>query len=278
VNSVLLAVELGDARRPGVGSDRLLPIADAREDMRRHVLRMRRRRRNRGIALGRVEPLLGDRRVVVEMDQIVSDTGMARLAPEDWLQDGGPFELICVRLVVGRGGDVERDRMADLGFVVVGIALRQRLHRFQVGLHALAEWNSIVILVHGEQGIDVVTLALRLGAERATLFQCSEPRREILRRRLNVRIVEKAERDAPIRHSACRIGRKHLLEKLLGLAVPERMLVAHGAIEAPLRDLAARGGKVDPAESLVAGILGEDRLGCGQTCRRRQNNCSDCWR
>ena len=43
----------------------------------------------------RIEPLLCDRRIVVEMDQIVRDTGMLRLACKYWLEDRGAFELIA---------------------------------------------------------------------------------------------------------------------------------------------------------------------------------------
>jgi hypothetical protein len=74
VDHVVLAVQLirrrlvgfGRAHRGLVGGNRLLPVADAGKDVRRHMLRMRRRRRDLGIAHGRVEALLGDRRIVVE--------------------------------------------------------------------------------------------------------------------------------------------------------------------------------------------------------------------
>ena len=63
VHRVQLLVEflarLCRARRRDVGRDRFLPIADAREDVRRHVLRVRRGRRDLGVSLGRIEPFLG---------------------------------------------------------------------------------------------------------------------------------------------------------------------------------------------------------------------------
>ena len=79
------------------------------------------------------------------MDQVVRDAGMPRLALEDRLQDGGALELIGIGLVVGRGRDVERDRVEDLRFVVVGIALRQRFHRLEIGLHARAVRDLVVV-------------------------------------------------------------------------------------------------------------------------------------
>ena len=79
-----LIVEIGgflrDTLRHDVGINRLLPIADAREDMRRHMLRMRGAGRDLGVEPRGLEPLLGDRRIVVKVDQIVRDAGMLRLA------------------------------------------------------------------------------------------------------------------------------------------------------------------------------------------------------
>jgi len=73
---------------------------------------------------------------------------------------------------------------------------------------------------------------------------------------------------------ALRIGLQRFLEKLLGRAVPERVLVAHGTVETPLRDLIAGGRKMDQAKPLFTCVLGEGRLGAGQPCRRRDD--TDC--
>jgi len=43
---VLCGVELGDARRLGIGGNRFLPVTDPGEDVRGHVLRVRRRSGN----------------------------------------------------------------------------------------------------------------------------------------------------------------------------------------------------------------------------------------
>ena len=68
-------------------------------------------------------------------------------------------------------------------------------------------------------------------------------------------VVEQAQRDAPIRDSAFGIGLDRLLENLLQFAVPERMLVAHAAVEPPLRGLVARGREMNGAEPLVGLFL-----------------------
>jgi len=60
---------------------------------------MGRGRSDLGIATGGVEALIGDGRIVVEVDQIVGDAGMLGLALEDGLQDGRALELIGIALV-----------------------------------------------------------------------------------------------------------------------------------------------------------------------------------
>ena len=79
----LVVVVLGrfrGARRRDVRRDRFIPIADAREDVRRHVLGMGGRGRDLGVTPGRIEALLRDRGVIIQMDQIMRDAGMLRLA------------------------------------------------------------------------------------------------------------------------------------------------------------------------------------------------------
>jgi len=88
-----------DARGFDIGGNRVLPVADAGEDVRRHVQSMRRAGGDLGIAPGGIEAFLRDGRSVVEMNQIMRHARMLRLTLEDRLQNGRPFELIGVGLV-----------------------------------------------------------------------------------------------------------------------------------------------------------------------------------
>ena len=90
-----------------------------------------------------------------------------------------------------------------------------------------------------------------------------------------MRIVEQAQRDAPIRDAAIGIGLERLLENLLGFAVPERMLVAHGPVEASLRGLVARGREMNGAEPLVGLFLAKGHLPAGHAsrCGNGQGHC-----
>ena len=92
---------LCDTRRFGVGSNRLLPVTEPGENVRRHVLRVCRGRRHLGVAARRREPLLGERRRIVEVYQIMSYARMLRLTRPDFFQDCGPLELIGISLVGG---------------------------------------------------------------------------------------------------------------------------------------------------------------------------------
>ena len=75
--------------------------------------------RDLGVAPRRIEAFLGDRRIVVEVDQIVRDAGMLRLAFADRLQDRRALELVGIGLVGRRSRGVERERVVDLRLVVV---------------------------------------------------------------------------------------------------------------------------------------------------------------
>ena len=67
------------------------------------MARMRDRRRNAGIALGRRNPAIGERRNVVGMNDEVRDAGMLRVLLEQLLQDGDRFELVRVGEIGLRG-------------------------------------------------------------------------------------------------------------------------------------------------------------------------------
>ena len=176
---------------------------------------MWRRRRDLRVALGRGEPFLCQRRRVVEMDQIMRDAGMARLAQEDGLEDGGSLELHRVGLVARRGRDIEFDRIEDLRLVVVRIGLRHVFHCFEIGQHAAAMIDLVEVGVERRHRVDEVALTLRLRTDCLAFLDRRQPERQVGDRRRRVRIVEQAERDAPIGDPAFRVGLQHLLEQLL---------------------------------------------------------------
>ena len=111
-------VALRRRRRARVGRDRILPGADAREDVRGHVQRVRRRGRDARVAARRGQALLRDRRRVVAVDQVVRHARMVGVLGELLLEDRrrlqvGRVGLVGLRL---RAGEVER--VEDLRLVV----------------------------------------------------------------------------------------------------------------------------------------------------------------
>src|SRR6476469_9774370 len=120
--------------------------------------------------------------------------------------------------------------------------------------------DLVVIGVVDRQRVDEIALTFGLSADRLRLLDGGKAERKIGGGRWVMWIVKQAQRDAPVRDAAFGIGLECLLEDLLGFAVPERMLVAHGAVEASLRGLVARGREMDVAEPRVGLVLAERRL------------------
>src|SRR5258705_12645327 len=99
--------------------------------------------------------------------------------------------------------------------------------------------HLVVIRVEDGKGIDVIALALRLGADRLCVLNGSKAEWKIRSRRRGMRIEEQAQGDAPIGDPAFRSGLQHILEYLLGRRVPERRRVSHASVEPLLRSLVA---------------------------------------
>ena len=259
-----LIVEIGrvlrDTLRDLVGVYRLLPVADAREDMRRHMLRVRSVRRDLGVELRRIETFFRDRRIVVEMDQIVCDARMLRLTRKYRLEDRGAFELVRVGLVGRRCRSIERQRVVDLDLIVIRKALRQLFHGLGIGLDARPVIDLVVFGVHDRKRIDEAALALGLGADALSFGDRGRAFGKIFRRRRDVGIEQQAQRNAPIGNPAFGIGLQHVFENLLRCAVPERVLVQHGLVEEFLRLRRARRFEMHLAELAVVGSRGS-RLG-----------------
>ena len=118
--------------RAAVGRRRIGPGADAGEDVRGHVQRVRRVGRDLGVAARRGHALLRDRRRVVAVDQVMRDAGVIGMLGELLLEDPGRLELRGVRLVGRELRPGEVQRVEDLRLVVVRVFRRERL----VGLGA----------------------------------------------------------------------------------------------------------------------------------------------
>jgi len=168
IRLVRLVARNGDVPRTRVCRGGLLPRADAREDVRRHVQRVRRRGRDRRIAPRGRYPFVGDRRRVVAVDQIVRDAGMVGVLLEFILEDRRRLEIRRVGLVGLRLGPGEIERIEDLRFVVGLVLLGERFVRLRARELAVALGTRREVLVIGGDSFDVVALALGLRADAAS--------------------------------------------------------------------------------------------------------------
>src|SRR5215831_3938673 len=94
-------------RRTQVGLDGFFPRAHAREDMRWHMVSVRRSRRNRGILTRGTQPLLRQNRIVVAVNDVVGNTGMVRQLVKDRLENLSALALVGKRLVRLRSSDTQ---------------------------------------------------------------------------------------------------------------------------------------------------------------------------
>jgi hypothetical protein len=116
--------------------------------MRRHVLGVGRVGCDLGIAQRRRQALGGDRWIIIQVNQVVSDTRVLRLALQDRLENCRAFELIGVALVGRRRRNIERDRVEDLRLIVSGIAAGQGFHRLEIGLNTRLMRGLVIIDIH----------------------------------------------------------------------------------------------------------------------------------
>jgi hypothetical protein len=117
--------------------------------------------------------------------------------------------------------------------------LSERLHRLEISLHACAVIELVVVGVERAERGDEFVFARRLRTDGLGLLNGREALGQIAGGRHAERIEQQALPDTPIGDGAFGVGLEHFLENLFGGAVPERVLVAHAAIKATLRDLIA---------------------------------------
>ena len=184
---------------------------------------MRRVRRNGGVAAGCGLSFGGERRRVVDVDQVVRDTGVVGVADGHWLEDRG-------RLAVGgkgllglglRAGEVERAE--DLRLVVVRVACGQRRERLGPALLTCLFRPGREVTIVCTHRLDVVAFALGSGTDAAALFKCRLRALGFAWPGANAGegIVHQDGGDAPSGDAAGRILHQHVTERWLGGAVPE---------------------------------------------------------
>ena len=265
-----------------VGLDGLPPVPSPREDVGRHVERVRRRWRDRGVPPRGGESLLGDRRVIVTVDEVVRDTRVLWLGGEDLLEDRRGLQLVGVRLVGRERRRVEGEGVEHRRLPVLRVARGELLHRLAVGERARPVVDLVGVLVEHLDRADVVALALRLGARRLGPLDGRPPvGKRFGRRRPAERIAEQVHRDAPVRDAAGGIALRDGRERARGRREPERVKHGNRALEILLDRGAARRREMDRADL----VLGRDAAGAerqqqgeGQGDRAERHGSSSRWK
>ncbi len=96
-----------------IGGDRFVPETEPNENVRWHVLRMRRRGCDLRVATGGIEPERGELRRIVGVDDVVREPWVLREAAEQRIQDRRGLPLPGEGRVAGRCGRDERERVID---------------------------------------------------------------------------------------------------------------------------------------------------------------------
>ena len=193
---------------------------------------MRRRGRDVGVTHRRGQAFVGDRRIVVGVDQIVRHPGMIAVLRELGLEDRRALRRPGEGLVGRRLGRNQIDRREDLGLVVIGILLGQGLesvgHRTQP--RRMGPLGEFVVI--GADRLDIAALALGLGADRPALGDCLlRPLGALRRGAGRVGIADRQRGDPPGRDRTGRVLHQHLAERLVALAPPERVEQCHRALQ-----------------------------------------------
>ena len=153
-----------------------LPRADAREDVRRHVLRVRRGRGDFRVAARGRHAEVRDRRIVEGVHDVVCDARVIRLLREDRLQDCRGLLLVGVALVVRIEVRRDRKRMQDLRLRIGRVTAHQRIHGDLVReLPRAVDALLRAVEERFDRG-DVHAFALGPGTERSRLLDASPSR------------------------------------------------------------------------------------------------------
>ncbi len=228
-------------------------------------------RRDARIAARRREPFGRDRRRIVAVNEIVRDARMVGMLGELPLEDVGRGQIGPVALVGQRLGAGEIERVEDLGLVVGRVARGQRLERAGPVELSRALGTVRPIVPVGGHGLDVVALALGLGADLPALIDRRLRSLGPLRRGADAGqgVGHQDGGDSPRRDRAGRILHQDVAECFLGLRVPERVQHRDRPLEALLHGGATRILEVDFAQLILG--LGVSEIGDAERERNHQD-------
>ena len=188
------------------------------------------------------------------------------------LQHAGRRQVRRVALIGLRLRSREVERVEDLRLVVARILGRERFERAGPIQLARALWTVRPVLVVGRDGVDVVALALGLGADLSALIDRGLRPLGPLRARpaARERVGHQEGGDPPRRDRARRVLGQHFAERLLTFREPERVQHGDAAQERFLDGGGTRVLEVDLAELHLAQDRGREH----EDQRQRHDECA----
>ena len=263
VELLLGPARVGGFHRAFVNRRGLIPHAQRHIDVRGHVQRVRRGRRNLRIRIGVAQAERGVHWIVVRVDQVVRRAGMLRVLRVDLFHQRGGLHVDGEVPAVVAGAEqrqcIERRDLIVLRKLLVHAA--QLLGIGQVAgqliagaVQAVERRQPFFFLGGGRLG------PTRLGCGR----QAGERGVRLLRRRLLPYGVVVGHGLAPIRHRKSRVRLLRLLEGFLRIVVLEAVHQQHAPPERRLGSRRSGGGEVNLAEL----VLGQKRARRGGTQER----------
>ena len=238
-----------------VGVDRFLPQAQADEDVRRHVERVRRGRRDLRVAARGVETHRGKLGLVAAVNQVMRDARLIGVLREQLVQDRNRLLPIVERRVVGRLAGEQRQRVERGGLGVVRVVAIDLLHAVGVGLRAGHVIASLGIAEKGGGSREISLLTARGVRAGLSLLDLRPAAIEIGLAHLLPELVVEAHRGAPVRHRATRRCLRDGDELLFGFLVPERVEQRDAALEVLLHGGRTRRREPDRAELLLVVVV-----------------------
>ena len=231
--------------------------------------------RDIGVAQRRRQAFLRDRRIVVAVNQIMGDARMIGMPGELRLEDRRRLHGPRIALVGRRlsGGEVQRAE--DLRLVVVAVAVGQSFEGVGQRLHARPRQPLAEMIVIGANRLDIVALALGLGADGPAALDCGESTLRLFRDRADGEgVADKHGRNSPGGDGTGRVVGKRLAERLLAGDEREGMEQRDAALETFLGLRRARIGKGDRSEPFRrSGIVMRPRgLRRPQQCKQQKTD------
>ncbi len=246
-----------------IRGDRLLPQAQPREDVRRHMVRVSRRRGDLGIAPRGAQSPLGELRIVVAVNDVVGGARMIGLGIEHRFEQHSRLELVLEGLVRGERRCQKRECVEDCGFSILRMAGVQLRHGPFVGQRALAVRTLLEIPIERRDRPNVPLLAFGTRTERLRALHELRASLQVCPLRRHPQRMEQAHRHPPVRHGAGHVALRSLAERDLGPLVLEGVQPGDGHVEGRMRLRVAGDRELDPTQLALIGCA-RALSACGQ--------------